>query len=235
LKLNAVSLLNGIDGVLYAVSADKTRPAFSGVLLALENNQMTVAATNGVCVAEYTEEILYDGPPIKAIIPGMFAAKANRSFFNEDMLKINLTPSMIFISSNTLLLGGSLINATFPEYRSFIPKPDTLITTDKYVLLDNLGNMAYQVSKVEDNRVSLMFSEKQLAIGCGESVNTGISTDFAGNLQTDVNLSYLLSSLTGIKGDQLRMGFTKSGKLVQFLSVNDSPGLRTYLVALNKV
>jgi len=232
-KIPAADLMDGIERVAYAVSTDKARVLYTGILLRLEKNQLTVVATNGICLAEYKTQIPYDGSLLEIVIPNSFATKVAKSFFDEDLLEIELTDKMFFVKTPNLTLGGALINEPYPDYKTALPTPEATATVDKYILLDNLLNLNYDASVVEQSRMTASFEDGQVSLTCGNSSNGELVTDFKGKYQFECNLRLLSLSVKDIEGEKVKIGFSGPSKIVIFTSDEPSQGrLLTALVPL---
>lgn len=219
----AGKLMDGIDSVAYAVSADKAMFVFTGISMLLEPGKLTLAATNGVCLAEYTVGLDdYTGPKLAVVLPSPLAMKISKSFLDEDILSISVARGTMFISTPNLLLAGTLIGEEYPNYRELIPTPTTSAVINKHVFSDNLQNLSYQAADVEDSRVSVGLAGGQLSLECGGSTNTGIPVEFAGAASFDCNLRLLLLSVNNISGDGLRIGFAEGSALLHFSSAEES-------------
>ena len=229
-------LMDAIDSVSYAVSTDKNQYLLTGTLLRLEDGRLTVFATNGVCLAEYSVDVPYTSAPVEVVLPGTFAAKVSKSFFDNDTLKVSLTNNMVFVRTPNLVVAGTLIREEYPDYKEFFPEPVLFPTVNKHILLDNLVNLSYEASYAEDNRVTMSFEVGEASLRCGGSNNGGLETDFKGNITFDCNLKLFASSIRNIPGERLKIGFTDSTSPLVFMSADasvGSPKLSCVLVPLS--
>lgn len=221
-ELPASTLMDGIDSVSYAVSADKNQLIFTGVLLQLEEGRLSMFATNGICLAEYSAEVSYSGEPLRVVLPGSFAAKVSKSFFDNDSLTVSLTKSMMFVQTPNLILGGTLIREEYPDYTSVFPQSVTTVLLDKHILLDNLVNLSYEASSLDDNRVTMCLSGGEASLVCGGSTNGGLVVDFEGDFTFACDLKLFANSIKNIAGETLKIGFTDSVCPLKFSSASES-------------
>lgn len=229
-------LMDGIDSVSYALSKDKNQLLFTGLLFQLKDSKLSLFATNGLCLAEYSAPFAFEGEPVRIVLPGTFASKVAKSFFDTDSLLISLTHNMIFIRTPNMILGGALIRDEYPDYTKVIPKPTTFISLDKYMLLDNLVNLSYESANVDESRVTVQFKGKEASLKCSHSTNGGIPTDFEGDIAFDCNLNLLASSIKNVFGNELKIGIKEPKMPLQFSSgeeVGDGPQLKCVLVPLS--
>lgn len=229
-------LMDAIDSVSYAVSADKNQLIFTGVLFQLEDGRLSMFATNGVCLAEYSAKVPYSGDPLRVVIPGSFAAKISKSFFDNDVLTVSLTRSMMFVQTPNLVLGGTLIREEYPDYTSVFPESTTSVLLDKHILLDNLVNLSYEASSLDDNRVTMCLSGGEASLVCGGSTNGGLVAEFGGDFTFACDLKLFAGSIKNIAGDTLKIGFTDASCPLRFSSGDEDAsglGLTCVLVPLS--
>ena len=222
-KLPAVKLMDGLDSVSYATASDKNTFVFTGVYVKLADSLLTLAATDGICLAEYEVAVDYTGEPIDFIIPSSLATKIAKSFFDEDILNVCVTERSLNISTPNLMLGGTLIREQYPDYKAVVPQPTEFAVLDKHVLTDNLLNLSYEASTVPDNRVSVVFENGEASLRCGQSENGGLKTDFEKNVKFDSNLKLLALSVKNVVGNDVKIGFSGEGKPLHFFSTGQLP------------
>jgi len=221
-ELSAGVLMEGIDSVSYALSSDKNQVIFTGVLFCLQENELTLFATNGICLAEYEVPVSYEGDPVSVILPGAFASKIAKSFFDTDVLTVSLTPSMMFVRTPNLVLGGALIREDYPNYKEVLPAPANFAVLDKHILLDNLINLNYEASSTEDSRVTMNLQGGEASLRCGPSDNGGLNAEFEGEASFDCNLSLFAASIKNIYGDSLKIGISEDKAPLHFSSDEQS-------------
>lgn len=217
-------LVDGFASVAYALSSDQQQVMFTGVLLQLEEERLTLFATNGICLAEYSTGFKYSGPKIRIIIPGALAQKVSKNFADTTILTCSLTKSMFYVSASGLVIGGTLIGEKFPDYKSVLPVPAQFAEIDKGVFLDNLLSLVFEASSIDDNRVSTVIGNGEAFLRCSQSENSGIPAKLDGSMEFDCNLKLLAGSVKNIYGDTLKIGFAGKGKPLTFSSANQYPG-----------
>lgn len=235
-ELPSEVVMDGIDSVGYAMSNDPHQAIFTGMLFHIEPGKLTLFATNGVCLAEYASPINFEGESQRLVIPGAFATKISKSFFEGDVLKFSLTRSMMYVRTANLVLGGALIREEYPDYKSVLPEPKKFASVDKHILLDNLLNLTYEASQTEASRVKMRLQDGEASLFCGHSQNGGIPSKSEGSMEFDCNLKLFASSVRNVYGDNLKVGFVDADTLLQFSSEEaDAAGasLKCMLVPLS--
>ena len=222
-SIPAESVMNGIDNVAYAVSSDQQQFMFTGVLLVLEDNKLTFFATNGICLAEYVTPFEYSGEKLRVVMPGTFAQRVSKNFFEDDVMSCALTKSMLYVRTPNLAIGGTLIGDEFPNYKEVLPTPVKYAEVDRHVFLDNLLSLSYEASLIDDNRVSVDIEAGEVFLRSGQSENRGIPAKIDGSMVFDCNLKLLAGSVKNIYGDTLKIGFAGKDKPLTFSSVDPAP------------
>jgi DNA polymerase III sliding clamp (beta) subunit (PCNA family) len=217
-------VMGGIDSVGYAVSSDQNQFMFTGILLQLEEGRLTLFATNGICLAEYSTPLEYSGETLRVIIPGSFAQKVAKSFFDDDTLSCALTKNMLYLRTPNLAIGGTLIGDEYPDYKEVLPKPTVFAEVDKHVFLDNLLSLSYEASLIDDNRVSIVIEDGEVFLRCGQSENKGIPAKMSKSMQFDCNLKLLAGSVKNIFGNTLKIGFAGKDRPLTFSSADGPTG-----------
>jgi DNA polymerase-3 subunit beta len=221
-EIPADVLMDGIDSVAYAVSGDQQQFMFTGILFQIEEGKLILFATNGICLAEYVVPIDYTGDPVRIVMPGSFASKVSKSFFDNDALSAALTRSMLYMRTADLILGGTLIGDEYPDYTSVLPKPTSFAEVDKHIFLDNLLSLSYEASLVDDSRVTVYIENGEASLRCGHAENNGIPAKSEASMTFDCNLKLLAGSVKNVYGDTLKIGFAGKGRPLTFSSDEDT-------------
>ena len=128
-----------IKQTVYAVSADKARPLFTGVLFEKQDQKLRLVATDTHRLA-YRETLVEDdlpasparfavggqqagaGQAYNIIVPGSALAELNRIMRDpEEKVTIKISKNHAFFTTKDTLLISRLIAGQFPAYRQIIP------------------------------------------------------------------------------------------------------------------
>lgn len=135
--LNVTNFKEMVQQVAFASSTDEARPVLTGVLLKLDGDHITMAATDGFRIS-IREDVIPNpvSRPIEAIIPARALVELSRiiSGVGEETLIMTFPPErgQVIFHMNNLELASQLIEGTFPDYRAIIPssfKTHTLLST----------------------------------------------------------------------------------------------------------
>ena len=135
-SLNAVDFKEMVQQVAFAASADEARPVLQGVLMNINEHEITLAATDGFRIS-VRKAILANpvGKSISVIIPARALAELARiAVDGEENLVMNIPSGrgqVIFHLKDAELV-SQLIEGNFPDYKVIIPrqtKTHTVLST----------------------------------------------------------------------------------------------------------
>jgi DNA polymerase III subunit beta len=134
--LNVVNFKEMVQQVAFAASTDEARPVLTGVLLKLDGDHITMAATDGFRISIREDEIPNAAPqPLEAIIPARALVELSRIIGGADDTLIMTFPQdrgQVIFHMDDIELASQLIEGSFPDYRAIVPqnfKTHTLLST----------------------------------------------------------------------------------------------------------
>lgn len=221
-------LKNMIEQTIYAVSLDETKPIFTGELIEIENDMLSVVALDNYRMALRTEP-LSNQDPMKFVVP----AKALREIQHllEDDEK-NENPCVIRLDQHhaifeihrytvyTRLLAGEFIN-----YRRSIPQSaKTEAVLSRRELIESLERCSLLISEKNKTAVRFQFEDDRVLISCQNvvgSVDDQISCNVTGEkLVIGFNNRYLLDAIRAVQGDRVRLFLTASDRAVKVMEAD---------------
>ncbi|MFW5714631.1 MAG: DNA polymerase III subunit beta, partial [Brevefilum sp.] len=135
--LNITNFKEMVQQVAFAASTDEARPILTGVLLKLDDEKITMAATDGFRISIREDAI--PNPitkPVEAIIPARALVELARILGGSDDTLIMTFPpdrGQVIFHMDNLELASQLIEGSFPDFRAIIPqnfKTHTLLSTN---------------------------------------------------------------------------------------------------------
>ncbi len=140
IQINVTDLREIIKQVAFAASTDDARPILTGVLVQLEDNNMTLAAADGFRLSVREAQISAPiSKPVSAVIPARALNELARITSDGDKVVTMLLPPhsgrVIFRTNNTELV-SQLIEGTFPDYEQIIPRSHdtrTVLSTNAFL------------------------------------------------------------------------------------------------------
>ena len=135
--LNVTNFKEMVQQVAFAASTDEARPVLTGVLLKLEDDRITMAATDGFRISIREDAISNPiSKPIEAIIPARALVELARIIGGSDetlIMTLPLDRGQVIFHIDNLELASQLIEGSFPDFRAIIPqnfKTHTLLSTN---------------------------------------------------------------------------------------------------------
>lgn len=158
-KIASESLKEIIKQVIFASSNDETRPVFTGVLIEIEENILTLVATDTFRLA--LRKLTIDKSVenlINVIVPGKTLNETARILGSSKDVTCQIGKSQILFKTEDTVILSRLINGRFPSYRQVIPeKHSSLIKVNLGNLLDAAERAALLV--VERNPLVVFIVE----------------------------------------------------------------------------
>ena len=176
LKIKECDLKRMIGSISYAVGADDSRKALTGVLFSVKENNLTLVATDSkrMAMQEYVPESI-SGEFGDAIIPLKAMTELRRLLEGDRSLTVSIGEKMCRMISGDFVLDTKLIEGSYPNFRLVIPASfkqeiklpvsvfKSKIETVSLVLSEN---SSYVVLKFEENRLSVVASSAEVGEGC---------------------------------------------------------------------
>ena len=166
-----------IGSISYAVGADDSRKALTGILFSLtEQNGLTMVATDSkrMAMQEYSPES-FTGEYGDAIIPLKAMSEIRRLLEGDRFINISVGEKMCRFTSETFTLDTKLIEGSYPNYRLVVPtsfkqeiKLSVAIFKSKIetAALFLSESTSYVVLNFEENQLSVAASSAEIGEGC---------------------------------------------------------------------
>jgi len=125
LQINVANLTEMIRQVAFAASNDDARPVLTGVLMKINDNQITLVAADGFRLSIREAELSSPAPdPINAIIPARAMSELARIAGDKDETLTMILPAgrgQIIFRLQDAELVSQLIEGVFPEFQQIVP------------------------------------------------------------------------------------------------------------------
>jgi len=185
-ELNVADFKEMIYQVGFAASSEEARPVLQGVLMEINDNEISLAATDGFRISVRTAELsTSQDNPVRVIIPARSLSELARVATDGDETVTMIVPpdrgQAIFHMKNAELV-TQLIEGNFPDYRAIIPrsfKTRTVISTNEFLkacrqaeIIAREGNYVIRLNlqPQEDAPGTIEFSTQSEEMGSGEVV-----------------------------------------------------------------
>lgn len=210
ISISTVLLRNIIRQVVSATSSESNRPLFTGVLMEISENRITMVATDTHRLAYRSGKISTDKElgNISLIIAGKTLSEISRIINEESPVQITFTENQVLFENDNICLVSRLISGQYPNYLQVIPQThksrirlktkDLLESTERAALLSREGSNVIKVT-VEENNMSILANSPEVG-----RVFEQIPAYLEGE-ETSIsfNSRYLLDALKAVESEEL--------------------------------
>lgn len=124
--LDAKTLREAIQQVVFSAATDDSRPVLTGVDLVVEGDQLTMAAADGFRLAvRHLKLKKKAGERQEVIVPAKALSELNRLLQDQEdpvQMTFNANKTQVLFRLKDVELVAQLIQGTFPDYSRLIPK-----------------------------------------------------------------------------------------------------------------
>lgn len=205
-----------LQQVVFAASADETRPVLTGVLLQTINNTLYMAATDSYRLAE--KKLGTNKEAVQLLIPASAMHDLLRVLGdNEEQVKITHDDQQVLFQVGDIELVTRLLEGKYPDYKKLIPATFASQATLKRADFINVTKVSSLFAResagsvtIELNKADKQLSIRSVASQLGENTATA-DAKITGDGSITLNSRYLLDALQALSGEEVIFGF--NGKL----------------------
>ncbi|WP_308518948.1 DNA polymerase III subunit beta [uncultured Veillonella sp.] len=222
-NIDSFAMKELIDLTNYAAATDEDRPVFTGALLEIKENEVTMVATDTHRMA--VKKITIDEPattPMRAIIPTKTLAEVSRLLPTDNPAMINIiwNRTQIVFNFESIYIISRLIEGTYPEYEKVIPSQfDSSAVIDRREFagaVDRVSLLAkdisYNVIRYDWAESNVTLSTKNTEIGMAKE---DVAVEFKGTPFTiSFNGRYISDILRHSTGDNIHLFLKQNGPVV---------------------
>jgi len=215
-ELDAADLESAIGQTALAASGDEARPVLTGVLLQLDGDRLTLAATDGHRLAVRTLPIEKGPEPaVSVIVPARHLAEVARAV-NAGRPRVAVTLSgarnQLFFTMRDVEISSRLIEGNYPNYAQVIPADSTTkVTLPATTLLREtrtasvLAKDAANVVRFSTHEGMLTLTTQTAEVGDDEAPLTAeVNGD---DVQIAFNAKYVLDALGVVDAEKVELAF----------------------------
>ena len=216
LSLDGPQLKRGLQQVVFAASADESRPVLTGVLIHSHEGKLYLAATDSYRLAE--RQIGNAKGDVSLLVPATAMNDLLR-ILGDDIETVELTydEQLVLFRVGDVELVARLLEGKYPDYRKLIPASFTTQVTLKRADLVNVTKVSSLFARESAGSVTIKVDEEKqelsirsIASQLGENTATA-SGKVTGSGEITLNSRYLLDALGAFSSDEVTFGF--NGKL----------------------
>ena len=218
ISLSVEAFKSALGEVIYAAATDEARPVLTGVLLKIEQDTLTLVATDGFRLAK--SELQLSAPQkeaVSVIVPASALAKL-RQIIGGDQLTLSIQNNQAIFGFNTddhmeVQLAANLLEGNYPDYAAILPTGHTTKATvhTSAILMackvanifarENNGNMATFDVSADGVKVSATSAET----GSNES---NVAAAVEGEALTiNLNVSYGIDAFSAVRDAEVTVEF----------------------------
>ena len=198
-----------IKKTIFSCSTDEARPLFTGILVEIQDGQITFVGTNTHRLAIKSMN-LEAAEPMSMIIPAKVLSEISRNLTSEvpQEVQISLLNNQIMIVIDNVIIVSRLIEGKFPDYRKVIPPQFSIKTTvnikemagavERVALFATEGEYSIIKMCVDSNELTITSSSPD--VGTGREV-IGCVTEGA-QLNVAFNSRYILDILKNLESEE---------------------------------
>ncbi|MDB5113519.1 MAG: Beta sliding clamp [Chloroflexi bacterium] len=215
--LDAQTLEAAIGQTAVAASTDEARPVLTGVLLQLEGEGVTLAATDGhrLAVRKLSRQGDGEAPATSVIVPARHLGEVARAITAaRPTVEVTLSASRnhIFFTMRDVEVSSRLIEGAYPNYAQVIPASQSTTVTLPAATLLRETRTASILAKDAANVVRLATGEGTLTLHAqtaevGDDEAPLAATVTGEGVQIAFNARYVLDALGVIDSEEVALGF----------------------------
>lgn len=222
-NIDSFAMKELIDLTNYAAATDEDRPVFTGALLEIKENEVTMVATDTHRMA--VKKITIDEPattPMRAIIPTKTLAEVSRLLPTDNPAMINIiwNRTQIVFNFESIYIISRLIEGTYPEYEKVIPSQfDSSAVIDRREFAGAVDRVSLLAKDISYNVIRYDWAESNVTLSTQNTeigmAKEDVAVEFKGNPFTiSFNGRYISDILRHSTGDNIHLFLKQNGPVV---------------------
>ena len=222
-NIDSFAMKELIDLTNYAAATDEDRPVFTGALLEIKENEVTMVATDTHRMA--VKKITIDEPattPIRAIIPTKTLAEVSRLLPTDNPAMINIiwNRTQIVFNFESIYIISRLIEGSYPEYEKVIPSQfDSSAVIDRREFAGAVDRVSLLAKDISYNVIRYDWAESNVTLSTQNTeigmAKEDVAVEFKGTPFTiSFNGRYISDILRHSTGDNIHLFLKQNGPVV---------------------
>lgn len=209
-EIDAAELAGMIESTLYAVSTDDKRPAHTGEMFSISQNNLEIVALDGFRLAITHHPIMSDSE-INIIVPAKTAAEAARLMgASGENIVVDANRRYVVFSAAGYTIISRLIEGEFINYKTVVPDGyKTKVMVDVASLEKAIARCSIIITERLKNPLRVTFENNTIQIRCQTplgKVNDSLPAEIEGeSMEIGFNFRYLLDALRNTGCDRVVM------------------------------
>ena len=222
-NIDSFAMKELIDLTNYAAATDEDRPVFTGALLEIKENEVTMVATDTHRMA--VKKITIDEPattPMRAIIPTKTLAEVSRLLPTDNPAMINIiwNRTQIVFNFESIYIISRLIEGMYPEYEKVIPSQfDSSAVIDRREFAGAVDRVSLLAKDISYNVIRYDWAESNVTLSTQNTeigmAKEDVAVEFKGTPFTiSFNGRYISDILRHSTGDNIHLFLKQNGPVV---------------------
>jgi len=222
-NIDSFAMKELIDLTNYAAATDEDRPVFTGALLEIKENEVTMVATDTHRMA--VKKITINEPattPMRAIIPTKTLAEVSRLLPTDNPAMINIiwNRTQIVFNFESIYIISRLIEGTYPEYEKVIPSQfDSSAVIDRREFAGAVDRVSLLAKDISYNVIRYDWAESNVTLSTQNTeigmAKEDVAVEFKGTPFTiSFNGRYISDILRHSTGDNIHLFLKQNGPVV---------------------
>lgn len=222
-NIDSFAMKELIDLTNYAAATDEDRPVFTGALLEIKENEVTMVATDTHRMA--VKKITIYEPattPMRAIIPTKTLAEVSRLLPTDNPAMINIiwNRTQIVFNFESIYIISRLIEGTYPEYEKVIPSQfDSSAVIDRREFAGAVDRVSLLAKDISYNVIRYDWAESNVTLSTQNTeigmAKEDVAVEFKGTPFTiSFNGRYISDILRHSTGDNIHLFLKQNGPVV---------------------
>lgn len=204
-----------IRSTVYAVSDNNAKPIYTGSLFDISDKTFKIVAIDGYRMAIRKEDIDSDVNS-QFVVPGKTQHEILKLINDDENVKISVGQRHILFNIEEYSVISRLIEGTFLDYNSTIPKTSkTEVVINTRSLISSVDRMALLNNDKIQSPVRCNFTSDEIHLSCTSAVGKAndkiVTTVMGEDVEIGFNNKYLLDALRNVDTDEVKM--TLNGSL----------------------
>jgi DNA polymerase-3 subunit beta len=228
--LSKKEIIEALPQLAFATSTDETRPILTGIVFIVDEDSLTLAATDGFRLSKKVIPFKSDSKR-KVVVPKSVLNELTRLIEGDDTFYLELVEGekQIVFGVDDVVLTSRILEGEYPDFEKIIPKESVVkvfVDKEEFVRAVKLSSVfardSANIVKLEILKDSVKFSAESSASG---SQDTKIDSKTEGALPSDFKISFNFRFLEefahSVKGEEICMSFTTTVAAGVFTDTSD--------------
>lgn len=227
-SISRTVLLHLFQSTHFALTQNDVRFFLNGLLLELDSQSISVVATDGHRMAISRCMIQQNNQHHRLLIPRKAIQELLRllTHIEDENVSISAGKNHFKFVSQQYTFVSKLIESRFPAYAKVIPRDqDKHVVIDRELLKRSLSRIMILANEklraitllIQPNQLTLIANNQQKE----EAIEELIAQTEGGELEININASYLFDVLNYIQGDTIRLSFSDTNQSILVESIID--------------